>query len=116
MTPVITAPTSTPRRGFWKAVKIWENSGRSARGLTEPFISSMPYIRMEKHTRTRPTSRRRCFLEPIMSSTPARASRGEKFSGLSILTKTFLLSMPVRERIHAVIVVPMLEPIITPMV
>ena len=76
----------------------------------------MPYIKMEKPTRIRPTSRRRCFLEPMMSSTPARASRGEKFSGLSILMKKFPLSMPVRERIHAVSVVPMLEPMMTPMV
>ena len=51
-----------------------------------------------------------------MSSPPARASRGEKLSGLSMLTRTFSLSMPVRERIHAVSVVPMLEPMITPMV
>ena len=116
MTPVNTAPTSTPSRGFRKAVRIWENSGISARGLTEFFISSMPYIKMEKPTRMRPMSRRRCFLEPMIRTTPARASSGEKFSGLSILTRTLPLSMPVRERIHAVSVVPMLEPMITPMV
>ena len=51
-----------------------------------------------------------------MRTTPIRASRGEKFSGLSMLTSTFSLSIPVRERIHAVMVVPMLEPMITPMV
>lgn len=48
--------------------------------------------------------------------TPAMASRGEKLSGLSMLTNTLSLSMPVRERIQAVVVVPMLEPMMTPMV
>ena len=61
-------------------------------------------------------SRRRCRLDPMMSRIPARAKRGEKFSGLSMFKRTLSLSMPVRERIHAVSVVPMLEPIKTPMV
>ena len=47
---------------------------------------------------------------------PARAMTGEKFSGFSRFTKTFSLWMPVRDKIHAVRVVPMLAPMMTPMV
>ena len=76
----------------------------------------MPYIKTAKPIRIRPTSRRRWRLEPMISRMPARAIRGEKFSGFRRFTNTFSLSMPVRERIHAVSVVPMLEPMMTPMV
>ena len=116
MTPVNTAPTRTPTRGFSKAVRILLNSGISARGATAFFISSMPYIRMEKPTMMRPTSRCFCFFPPMMRMTPMRAMAGEKFSGFSRLIQTFSLSRPVRDRIHAVRVVPMLEPMMTPMV
>ena len=114
--PVNTAPTNTPSRGFSKAVSSPANWGISARGLTAPLISSMPYIKMAKPIMMRPTSRRRWRLEPMISRIPARAIRGEKFSGFSRFTKTFSLSMPVRDRIHAVRVVPMLEPMMMPMV
>ena len=116
MTPVNTAPTSTPSRGLLKAVRRLENSGMSARGLTAFFISSMPYIKMAKPTMMRPMSRRFCFLEPMIRMMPIRAMTGEKFSGFRRLTKTLSLSMPVRDRIQAVRVVPMLEPMMTPMV
>ena len=76
----------------------------------------MPYIRTAKPIMIRPTSRRRWRLEPMISRMPARAIRGEKFSGFKRFTKMLSLSMPVRERIHAVRVVPMLEPMMTPMV
>ena len=114
--PVNTAPTNTPSRGFSKAVSSPANWGISARGLTAPLISSMPYIKMAKPIMMRPTSRRRWRLEPMISRIPARAIRGEKFSGFSRFTKTFSLSMPVRDRIHAVRVVPMLAPMMMPMV
>ena len=116
MMPVKAAPTSTPSRGLVKAVIRSVNSGISANGATAPLISSMPYMRMEKPIITRPTSRRRCFLEPMISRMPARASRGEKFLGFRKLTKKLSLSMPVRDSSHAVRVVPMLEPMMTPMV
>ena len=61
-------------------------------------------------------SRRRCFLDPMIRMMPARASRGEKFSGLSMLKSTLLLFIPARESIQAVSVVPMLLPIIMPVV
>ena len=116
MMPVKAAPTRTPSRGLVKAVIRSVNSGISASGATAPLISSMPYMRMEKPIITRPTSRRRCFLEPIISRMPASASRGEKFLGFRKLTKKLSLSMPVRDSSHAVSVVPMLDPMMTPMV
>ena len=116
MIPVKAAPTSTPRKGLVKAVIRPENPGISASGATAPLMSSMPYIRMEKPIMTRPTSRRRCFFEPMISRMPASASKGEKFLGLRRLTKKLSLSIPVRDSSHAVSVVPILEPIITPMV
>ena len=116
MTPVNTAPTATPSRGLRKAVSRSEKPGSSARGLTEFFIISMPDIKMAKPMRMRPTSRRRWRLDPMMSRMPARAKRGEKFSGFRRFKNTLSLSMPVRDRIHAVSVVPTLEPMMTPMV
>ena len=116
MMPVKAAPTSTPRKGLVKAVMKWVKPGISASGDTAPLISSMPYIRIEKPIITRPTSRRRCRLEPMMSRIPIKASRGEKFLGLRKLTKKFSLSMPVRDSSHAVRVVPILEPMMMPMV
>ena len=64
----------------------------------------------------RPMSRRRCFWDPMIRITPTRATSGEKFLGLSICTNTLLLWIPDKERIQAVRVVPMLEPIMTPTV
>ena len=45
-----------------------------------------------------------------------RAKIKEKFSGFRSLIKILSPSIPVRERSHAVTVVPILEPIITPIV
>ena len=116
MMAVNTAPKRTPKRGLEKAVRRLVKAGISATGFTAPLISSMPYIKMAKPISTRPTSRRRCFLEAIMSMMPIKASRGEKLAGLRSLTNTLSLSMPARDKIQAVAVVPMLEPMITPMV
>ncbi|MPN60027.1 hypothetical protein SDC9_207750 [bioreactor metagenome] len=114
--PVNTAPTSTPSRGLLNAVRMLANSGISCSGLTACFISSIPYIKMAKPMRIRPMSRRFCFLEAIMSKMPISATNGEKFSGFSSFTHTFPLSIPLRESIQAVSVVPMLLPMMTPMV
>ena len=115
MTAVKTAPNSTPRMGLEKAVNRLVKAGISAMGSTAPLMNSMPVISTEKPTSTRPMSRRRCFLEAMMSKMPMKASRGEKFLGLRSCTKTLLLSRPARDRIQAVMVVPMLEPMMTPM-
>ena len=50
---------------------------------------------------------------PIM---PIRATIGAKFSGLSREMKILSLSMPAKLKIHAVRVVPIFEPIMTPTV
>ena len=110
------APTTTPRRGLVNAVRIAENSGISARGASASFIISMPYIRTAKPTIIEPALRLRSLLAAIISKIPINATTGEKDSGLSILIKIFSLSMPASDRIHAVRVVPILEPMITPIV
>ena len=113
---VSTAPTATPIKGLVKAVRIEVNSGMSARGLTAFFIIVVPYIRMAKPTIIDPALRRRPPLFTVRRITPARATRGAKFSGLSSWSQKELLSIPERDKIQAVSVVPTLEPIMTPMV
>ncbi len=88
----------------------------SCNGLTASFISSIPYINTAKPMKMRPMSRRFCFLEAIMSKIPISATNGEKLSGFRSFTHTFPLLIPLRERIQAVSVVPMLLPMITPTV
>ena len=63
-----------------------------------------------------PTSLRFSFLLPIIIITPISAMTGEKFSGFNIEMNRLSLSIPERLRIHAVRVVPMLEPMMTPTV
>ena len=116
MTPVTTAPSSTPIRGFLNMTSISWNTGISARGLTDWLIKLMPVMSMEKPMRTWPASRLRPCLQVIISSMPTRARRGEKDSGLSILSQILSPSMPAALNIQAVSVVPILEPIMTPMV
>ena len=52
----------------------------------------------------------------MMRMMPTSATTGEKLSGFRRFTNTLSLSMPARDRIHAVRVVPILEPMMTPMV
>ena len=114
-TAVNTAPTTTPMKGLVNAVRMEVNSGMSARGLTAFFIIVVPYIRMAKPTMMEPML---CFwpvLYFVRRMTPARAIRGEKFSGLRSWRRIVSLSMPDRDRIHAVRVVPTLEPMMMPM-
>ena len=113
MTPVKTAPASSPRRGWAKAVRRREKPGSSARGRTASCMSCIPYMRMAKPTRMRPRSRRRWRRDPSISATPARAARGEKLSGRSRSHAPPALSIPVRARTQGVRVVPMLEPMMT---
>ena len=116
MIPVNTAPTTTPRKGLVKAVRMEANSGMSARGLTAFFIRSMPVISTAKPTMMDPALRGRLRLADMVRMTPARATTGEKTSGLSSFSHTASPSMPDRERIQAVRVVPTLEPIMIPTV
>ena len=101
---------STPSRGLENCTSRLSNSGISARGLTAPDIISMPYISTAKPTSTVPTVFFRSFLDSMSIKMPAKASRGEKFLGLSICTQNRSLWMPERLVIQAVRVVPTLAP------
>ena len=92
------------------------NFGESASGLTESLMKSMPYIRMANPIRMLPISFFRLLLADIIRMIPTSANTGEKDSGFRSLTQTLSLSIPIRLRIHAVTVVPILDPIITPTV
>ena len=97
------------------AVSIPVNAALSFSGDTAPLIVSMPNINMAKPSRTVPSVFFFVPSFPVMRKMmPIAASTGEKELGLSSLTHTFPLSIPARERIHEVIVVPILAPMITP--
>lgn len=102
--------------GLRNAVRMCENCGESASGLTAPLISVIPVISTENPTMILPISLVRLCFAVIIMMTPIRAMMGEKDSGFSILRNGLSPSMPERLRIHAVSVVPMLEPMRTPMV
>ena len=117
MMPVITAPTSTPISGLRNAISICWNRGSPASGLIELLIMLIPVIRIAKPTRIDPRSFRFWRLDTIASRIPMTAKTSEKFSGFSIASAGLPLSLiPVSDRIHAVSVVPISEPIITLMV
>ena len=99
-----------------KVVSSPVNSGISASGDTAPLMSCIPYISTAKPAMMIPTSLRFSFLLPIIIITPISAMTGEKFSGFNIEMNRLSLSIPERLRIHAVRVVPMLEPMMTPTV
>ena len=105
-----------PAMGFWNITRMSWKMGISARGLTDWLIKLMPVISTEKPTRMVTTSRFLPSLEDIISSTPIRATMGEKDSGFNSRRKKLLLSMPAALKIQAVRVVPTLEPMITPTV
>ena len=105
-------PSSTPIRGFLNIMSRSWNTGLSARGLTDWLMKVMPVMRTAKPISTWPASFFRS-LPAIVMTTPIRATRGEKDSGLSIWSQKLSLCMPVALNIQAVSVVPMLEPIIT---
>ena len=117
MMAVRTAPASTPRMGLEKISSIWPKAGTSLSPATASDMASIPNISTAKPSRIIPVS---LFLElPLLSLRniirimPTRARIGVKELGFSSRTNKLLLSMPPRDRIHAVIVVPMLAPMIT---
>lgn len=115
ITPVTTAPTSTPSSGFSNAVRMLVKASEFSRPETELPMSVMPYIRTAKPTKILPMSRLRGFLHIMMSTTPMNAMIGEKFSGLSSWIQPVPFT-PDNDRIHGVSVVPMFEPMMTPIV
>ena len=81
----------------------------------ESLISSMPVMRAMKPSRMVPTP---CFFSLLVNMKrimPTVPSRGARVVGLKICTSRLSPSSWVRESSQAVTVVPMLEPIMTPM-
>ena len=74
----------------------------------------MPVIRIAKPTQTEPMSFFLLLFANMMSTMPSSAMIGEKFSGFKSWMNTLSLVMPERLRIHAVTVVPMFDPMMTP--
>ena len=116
MSAVIPAPTKMAMMGLSRIVKTSLNCGKSASGFTAPLIMVMPVIKMAKPTHTEPMSFFLLLLVNMMRMMPMSATMGEKLSGFKSCTKTLSLVMPERLKIHAVTVVPMFEPMMTPMV
>ena len=75
----------------------------------------MPNIRTAKPTSIDAISFFLSFLENVSIATPIIARTGENEDGLSILIRKLSPLMPDRDNIHAVTVVPIFAPIITPM-
>ena len=109
------APAAMPRTGLPKAVMRLVNEGLSARPATESLIVSIPNISTAKPRRIPPTS---FFvdspLQAIMSMIPTAARTGENDEGLSRVSQRVLPSIPVRDNIQEVMVVPTFAPIMMP--
>ena len=110
---VRSAPTKRPRIGFSKATNKFRKAGTSASPLTAEVMVSMPDIRVAKPKRIMPVSFFWDCLKNIYSTSPVNAKIGVKEVGFNIFTKMLFPSIPPRERIQLVTVVPTLAPIIT---
>ena len=115
MIAVRTAPASTPKRGLVNTRNSWRNWGTSCRPATAPDMAFMPYIRVANPNRIIPESLFLSCLQNRYSTIPASASSGVKEVGFISLMNQLSPLIPARLRIHAVTVVPILAPIITPM-
>ena len=89
----------------------------SLRGSIEEDIMVIPCMRMENPRSIEPISLLRCFLATIMSIMPRSAKIREKQDGFKSLRNMLSpLSIPASDRIHAVSVVPISDPKMTPTV
>ena len=113
---VTTRPINMPNTGLRNTVKALAKEGESASGATDPLIKSIPYIKTAKPKSAFPTSRFFCVLAVISNRIPINASTGEKDSGFSIRINGLSPEIPIMLMTHAVMVVPMLDPMITPAV
>jgi len=117
MTPVTIAPEKTPSSGFLNAVRMETKLSISFRGSIDEDIMVMPCMRIEKPKSIVPISLFFCFLAAMIRMMPIRAKIREKHEGFKSLRKILSPeSMPARDKIHAVSVVPMSDPKITPTV
>ena len=117
MMPVTMAPEKTPRSGFLKAVMRDTKLSISFKGSIDEDIMVSPCMRIENPKSIEPISLFFCFFAAIMRAIPISAKINEKHEGFKSF-KNMLSpeSMPARDKIHAVSVVPMSEPKITPTV
>ena len=90
------------------------NSGTSASGSTAPLMVSIPNIRTAKPTMIIAMSFFFSLFANMMIATPIRARMGEKEFGFKSWIKKLSLSIPERDKIQEVAVVPMLAPMMTP--
>ena len=113
MIAVRTAPAITPKIGF---LNIRNNSWKAGTSLspeTAPVIVSIPNIRVANPRRTIPISFFLLLLVNIKSTIPMSARTGVKEEGFKSFRNILLPEIPLRLKIHAVTVVPILAPIIT---
>ena len=114
MIAVRIVPARIPATGLENFRRSPVNSGTSASGFTAPLMLSIPNISTAKPRRIVPTSFLRELFVKVRSTIPTSARIGENELGLRRLIKKLLLSIPVRLKIHDVIVVPILAPIMIP--
>ena len=107
------APNRMPTRGLLKEIISFANQGSFSRKPMESPIMSIPVISAIKPSMMVPTPF--FFSEFVMYSTmPKIPIRGARVVGLNSLMRKLSPSSPDRDKIHAVTVVAMLEPMITP--
>ena len=117
MIPVTTVPARTPRKGLWNAVRSAVNSSISRRGAMDVDIIVIPCMRMAKPIAIEPISLCLCCLQTMSMMIPIRATMRAKHEGFRNCRKILSLpSIPESDKIHAVSVVPISEPKITPTV
>ena len=113
MIAVSTAPASTPKMGLENHKSALANSGTSARGSTAPDMASMPNISTAKPSSASPVSFFLGLLTNMYKTMPITANMGVKDVGLRSVMMRLVPSMPVRDSIHAVTVVPTFAPMMT---
>ena len=109
------APTRTPNIGFLNIRNRFWNAGISASPATAPDMVSIPNIKVAKPSKTDPVSFFLLDFPNISNTVPTSAKTGVKEVGFRSCITILSLEIPPRLNIHAVTVVPILAPIITPM-
>ena len=112
MIAVTSAPTMIPRIGFLpRTANAFAKIGASVYGATELDINVNPTNSSPTPIQTSPTRLSFFFFENIRQKEPIATTSGAKKDGCS----TFIASpREFKETIHAVIVVPMFAPMMTP--
>ena len=114
MRAVSSAPKIMPRMGLVKEIISWANQGSFFKKAMASPITSIPVIRARKPSAMTPMPFFLSLLENIKRAAPTTPTKGARVEGLNSCTMKLLPSKPERDKIQAVTVVPMLEPMITP--